>query len=930
VTGVCAEPAGFEEKLGEAVSAGVVTMAVGDFDGDRREDVLGIGPRAGDQSAKVRVHYFGDGAVLGQVTPLAAPISSPAIRDFDLDGIDDFAFGLTGAFGIMRGQRDRSLVPVLFPTFRVPQIEAVTVVVKPSNPNGRLPSGAAVEVFYAGRFAVKDGGVVNAIASALSPEDDRFVRTLPAGPETIVGDLSWGPMFTDGSSTCGEVVLGLAIDPGSVVQVYSPCAGDRWASLRAPTEVKIAAPLHGGVHIADFDGDKILDLLIGTKEAGAPGRVYLARGTGSGFAEPTLIPNLEEAPLASGDFNGDGAVDFVLPSGLFLSRKTGGGDPDGGAGGTVTHLFLPLGRRSLWTSARVARLNADGIDDIVAASRDEPDIDFLPGNKDGFVLSTISSGGAVPKLAIADLDGDTLDDVVFVQERPGSKEQDIAVAYARSTGPPEPARVVGRTANVTDIELIDGPDAPINTLALFTREPPEAPGALPGMSLALIAGSGDRQPLAPLLLLDGFASAPLPAGGSVRREWAPVFVAAAPLAAKDRVDLIALAVGYDNNAQTNQPIASSSYPLGVWAAEARGGIAFETPHEVFSLPQVRGVDPDSRVSRLHTAVADLDAPPDGLQEVVTVGPGISGPLGVAIARPGSPPNLLSLATDPIGRDGMIAIHDVDGDGQNDLVALVGSDATTKVVVFFGDGKGSFDPAGVPVTVPPQNGGGGEDTAPTGFTLLVTKGAAIHRSEPKIAELAIVTRRRVVLAHPSPDRTAFETRVIVGGEGSLGRLADATGIAAGDFDGDGVEDLAIADAAAAARRPDARAPPRLGPPRLRARADARRSRARAHLLQRRRPGVRRREVCRRSALLRAGVRACASAPGPLLPRTSGAEGRLRERRPAPLPACRSPLQGLPRASAERWPAIRGDRGQGRPRGTSLAHGSAAGKGPGPRR
>src|SRR5688572_22847792 len=45
VGGVCRAPSGSFDRIGEGVSAGVETMVVGDFDGDRRKDVIGSGPQ---------------------------------------------------------------------------------------------------------------------------------------------------------------------------------------------------------------------------------------------------------------------------------------------------------------------------------------------------------------------------------------------------------------------------------------------------------------------------------------------------------------------------------------------------------------------------------------------------------------------------------------------------------------------------------------------------------------------------------------------------------------------------------------------------------------------------------------------------------------------------------------------------------------------
>jgi len=533
-----------------------------------------------------------------------------------------------------------------------------------------------------------------------------------------------------------------------------------------------------------------------------PVSVYLAKNTGTDFASPQ-ITSLTDLPIASGDLDGDGKPDFILPSAIALSNASLAAPPDGGvdAGDAgppppigepfATYLQIDTGRRVRWTAARIGKFNADDLVDFVAASSDQPDLDFYGAvGVAEFTHFTISTEGPVTRLAVADFDGDTLTDIAFVVERGGSAEtSDVAIAYGRTDGPPEPARIIGRTTNVKVMDPlfdVNNPKAGLPSIGLFNEEKAKDNG-LASLTLSIIIGNGDRQPLAPLLLNDSL-SGPQDKSPDIYRQWVPLEVAAGPTIDPKAIDLVALAVGY-RISRTKGTLDLPPYPAAVWVAAGKGGTNFDPPRAVESIGDFDlGADRQQVVFDVRTVGGDLDNPKDGKWEFIAMeSPPGKNDISLSIVHPSGAADRFDVPGEVQRRDAPMALRDVDADGNLDLVALLGNTDAGHIVVFYNDGKGAFVLPGVTVALP-------DDEPAKGFTIVTTAGAPAHKEGPATRELAIVTGQRVYLASPSPDdRKTIVPREVPREAGTT--LVSPTAIAAGDFDGDGVEDLAIADSGA---------------------------------------------------------------------------------------------------------------------------------------
>lgn len=800
--GICREPSGRFAPISEGMSAGVETMVVGDFDGDRRKDVLGSGPQSATGTAKVRVHYFDAKGQLAHVNALSAPISSPSVRDLDKDLVDDFAFGLDiGGLGVITGQKDRSLIPAVFPSFRISRIDAKAVSIRAVS--RLLPGPTKAGFLFAGTVT---NPITKETANRLASPDGGYSHSLPVGVEGLIGEPVWGTFLVDATSTCGEVAVAMKSGQNGMIQVFAPCrpkigepAHSDWASLRPPIVIDPGMPIDG-IQVIDEKVDGRSDLLFSTTRDGNR-RVYLLRSNGSGF-DPPLQTALVALPLASGDLDLDNKVDFVLPGFILLStpRDFGPPPPDAGTdagadpGETPFYYdrFVLSERRVRWTSARVGFFNGDAFPDVVAASDEQPDLDFFGAVGRGeFVQSTISTSGAVLRIDVGDLDGDQLVDVAFLQKPAGSGTSfDVAVAYARTNGAPEAPRVVGRTEQASAFAVFGDPGDPaIDSIGLFFRKN-ATDGGLPDLAIAIILGNGDRQPVAPLLLEERVDTGDT----AEERQWAPLEVHAASVNQEGRIDLTALSVGFTRAQQQSQ--GDEVFDSAVWVAKGTGDRAFDAPNnELDREAGFRVYANRPLLFETRTAVGDIDRDPtDTREEVVVLERSDENDVVSLFIAPrltlGPPQRPEVLATFPgerLRREAPFALADVDGDGSLDVVVLLGTLASAKLVVIYNNGSRHFSNDDV-ATMPMADG-----ELPRGFALLTTGGTSLGGMRKAKRELAVVTNKRLLLAAPDPaERTRFLVRDLVTEGPAIG---SATAIACGDFDGDGVDDLAIADSGA---------------------------------------------------------------------------------------------------------------------------------------
>ena len=172
--------------------------------------------------------------------------------------------------------------------------------------------------------------------------------------------------------------------------------------------------------LADLDGDKHLDLIVGCQAASPSISVLAGKGDGGFLAAQVSVITAQPTQVAVGDLDGDGHLDVVassaLASGITTLRNTGTG------GVLATPTFLASGDG--YYGLVLADLDHDGKLDAAATDDGRWGITIFRGNGAG-ALAAVASFAAGPHpdaLVSADFNGDGLPDLAttnIFQTAPG-------------------------------------------------------------------------------------------------------------------------------------------------------------------------------------------------------------------------------------------------------------------------------------------------------------------------------------------------------------------------------------------------------------------------------------------------------------------------------------------------------------------------------
>lgn len=770
-TAICRAPSGNFSVLPSHNVGAIAGLLAGDFDGDRRSEIVSRAPLDRLMQSRLAFHYFDQQGDLEETLEFAKPVS-PWLGQLSDDARVDLVFS-DGSLGLMLGREDRRIVLETFSSYRVPDAMTRALGVYDDLIDGSLNLLSLTN--YGGESSLNVPDIaqnrlrnVGALADPIEP------GTAPASGDIIEGRAS---------SPCDEAVLA---PPNTstfwLIDACQPMRSDgvvewRREAVQRPYALIPAAKLSGQVRIADLDNDGHLDVLLGI--ADDAGSAYVAHGDGTGLrdAVPFSLDYLDNRtpkadarlPLAVGDFSGDGWADFVYENHLVASTPVL-------APGPPRYDVVAGNLGAPWTLAAVADVNGNAKNDVIVASDQAVGITVYNGTGSTYPLpTTFPTEQPVQFLRIGDFDGDLTNDIAFV-ERPVPDEQraSLSIAYGNVSRPPEPPKLVGRAQNPVQLSgyRLYARD---NLVLVAEREEPE-----PFSDITTIEGAPDRIPFAPYMLVtfaeDGnFESHPAlhVLGGSFR--------------GPAHRDVIAL----DSNVFNFLSQSVNRFWLLTDLAEGKS-----TP-----LPLVDGkldamfrperedeTGPLGALSRetLQIASCAVDLDGDQRDEAIWAIPNSDGACGIiSFSVRDQGPTLLprqELVLDQHCATPAVVSKDVNDDGAADLL-LLGSDtdqpAQRALWVLWNDGQGSFAADRMS-----RISEGGEE--PLAFTTLP---AVTVPGEGTIAEsIVYVTQRGLTRKIWSAERRRFES------DAHLPALTVGAGsaITAGDFNGDGAVDLALGD------------------------------------------------------------------------------------------------------------------------------------------
>ncbi|MFO0724067.1 MAG: VCBS repeat-containing protein [Myxococcota bacterium] len=474
------------------------TLRILDVDRDGVLDLVATVPD------RVRIRYGApDGSFPAQQTVVSRfPTGRAILEDIDGDGWRDVVYPAANGMAILRGQRRR------FGTILSPFETGIDQSLKPQI--GTYRPNNLLDTFY-----LLSG---QQLVIGLNPQ---VTFDLPTGwlSTTLVGRPRVGNL----TPVPGGLRQILLIAQGNEAHYYGWDNDDLLAaaSLNQERTVRFDGEILETPFIADVDGDGRGDLIAPVRGLDKPVILEVARTSSAvppsserpcGLSVRGSAVFEVEVPLAIGNLDGDPWPDFVMPHGAWLTL----GQPT--ICGTPSTMFVSAPPRSAFTLARIADVNGDGLNDLVAVDGHDLAI-FTNQNGLAFTRNPVDIPGEITRLEVGDFDGDGLQDVLIATASGGSSK--LLVAYGSTDQIGQTIEVVADTPPILalspgelggDNSSFDG----ASDLLLMS-----AGTSAGGVDISIIRGDGSRQMVSALSLRTADDKSLVPAFAAVSGNFCP-------------------------------------------------------------------------------------------------------------------------------------------------------------------------------------------------------------------------------------------------------------------------------------------------------------------------------------------------------------------------------------------------------------------------
>lgn len=780
--GECRRPLGsFQPAPGNPYTFGADQLAAGDVDGDGIFDLLGT------SQAELIVRFGAGSADLAVESRQAIqqPTGAVAFADLDGDGRTDVIVpSELGLFSFLA--EDRTLNPFAYASVAPGQIgDDPRIVVATIDGSAQLDPIFLVDStvvlitdeLMAYAFPSTSPAVCFDGSDPVSGPDlcpDATLRGPIAGKHVAHARTGLDLITNDGVDDTEEIALGIV--GKDRVRVFSPI---RLAdgSFKPVVSDTVLLPLghvvasDGELGFGDFNGDGCVDLMIPTSSS-AGASISVAFGTRLGTCTGRLGNASEQVadsdptrvPRAYVDLDGNGQTDVVFSSTIVLTLCGAPPCPTW----VPNDSFASFPRA--WNDVVVTDVNRDGIPDLAGIVDGRDDLDILIGA--GFVANfvpiynhvVVPSESALHHLDTGDFDGDFCPDVVVADA------SHVRVSYGAAGGLPGELVDMGDLGGVqavTPAFLVTGASDfdGIEDLAVFDRR--ALPDGTLGTGLLPLIGSTTRRMLAPLPLDESAGSD----AGNVPDIPVGVVVG-----------------NYEDSGSTDAP---DVVVLALPAIGASGGTKIGVDPRLIS---VRGLGAgDLAVSKVEPlpVTGQFDVGDALYAHVAGTGDAFDSVAGVDVTddprrqHGDGPPHLL-VATPPVGaglasistfsgdlaslRSHRIAVADIDRDGREDVVVEMVP----------------IDDAGHAEIVVVLATDSGYDASKTQLVATDCHDAAALQSDgDDHLEIAAICGDSVTVFIDADGTGNWSA-------GGSFAVSQAHGLVAGDFDGDGIDDLAVVE------------------------------------------------------------------------------------------------------------------------------------------